>query len=41
MEIQLEQLVLFESDGKAELELSVYLRGAGIYNVYLSFSKSE
>ena len=27
--------------GKAELEVSVHLRGAGIYNVYLSFSKSK
>ena len=47
MAIQLKQLVLFDGDetkcgyGKAELELSVYLRGAGIYNVYLSFSKSK
>ena len=27
--------------GEAELEVSVHLRGAGIYNVYLSFSKSK
>jgi len=27
--------------GKAELELSMYLRWAGIYNIHLSFSKSK
>ena len=27
--------------GKAELELSVYLRGVEIYKVYLSFLKSK
>ena len=47
METQLEQLVLFESDemkwcyDKTELELNMYLCGAGIYNIYLSFSKSK
>lgn len=63
MEIQLEQLALFQSDEmlfssvKSEgrvciskerevfirklMSVSVHLRGAGIYNVYLSFSKSN